>query len=259
MPFPTVTKKDIYVRLNEVGVKKGDLIYVASFMPILGNSPTILDDTIDALKEAVGNKGTIVMPVFNWDYCSGSVFDHAETPSQVGVLTEAFRQRINALRSYTPPWGTFAVMGDRAKEIISIRGTSSFGSDGITQYLYDHNARYVLIGCRYNDAVIHVHWLEEKYEVPYRYWKQFRGKIRINNKVESNVSYMYARKMELDVSIDSHHLTDKLEKTGKVKVVQIGLGELRSFLTKDYVEFITPYFKKDPLAVLNPEAKKYFK
>ncbi len=258
MGFPTVTKQEIIVKLGNVGVKKGDLIYVASYMPILGNSPSLLDDTIDALTEAVGKEGTVVMPTFNYDYCKGSLFDPTETPSQVGVLTENFRKRPGVLRSFSPPWCTFAACGKRSDEIVKIKGTSSFGIDGIPQYLYDANTRYVLLGCPYADAVIHIHWLEEKFEVPYRYWKQFKGKVRIAGKIENNVSYMFARRLDVGADIEYSHLAEAFEKTGKVNVEKLGLGHLRSFKVKDFVDFMNPYFEKDKLIVLLPEARKYF-
>ncbi len=258
MPFPKVTKNEILEKLRKVGVKEGDIIYTASFMPILGNSPSLMNDTIDALVEAVGKEGTVIMPVFNWDYCSGAVFDPVETPSQVGVLTEAFRKHAGVLRSITPPWCTFAASGQKAKEIVEIKGTSPFGPDSITQYLYDINARYILIGCNYSDAVIHLHWLEEKFEVPYRFWKRFSGQVKINNKFFNNVSYMYARRLDINTEIDSRHITDKFDRTDKVKIEKLGLGELRSFMTKDYVEFVSPYFESDKLIVLPAEGRKAF-
>jgi aminoglycoside 3-N-acetyltransferase len=258
MPFPIVTKNDISEKLKKVGVQRGDIIYVASFISILGNSPTILSDTINALIEVVGEEGTVVMPVFNWDYCSGAVFDPIAAPSQVGVLTEAFRKHAGVLRSITPPWCTFAAIGQKAKEVIEIKGTSPFGPDSITQYLYDINARYVLIGCNYNDAVIHLHWLEEKFEVPYRFWKRFIGQVKINNKLVNNISYMYARRLDINTEIDSRHITDKFDRTDKVKVEKLGLGELRGFMAKDYVEFVSPYFERDRLIVLPPEGRKAF-
>lgn len=258
MPFPKVTKRDVIEKLEKVDIRKGDVIYVPSFTPILGNAENVIDDTIDALIEVVGADGTIVMPTFNWDYCKGEVFDPETTCSQVGILTERFRKKKGVYRSITPPWCTFAATGKLAKEIVCIKGTSSFGSDSILEYLYEINAKYVLLGCSYNEGAVHIHWLEERFEVPYRYWKQLKGQVKIKGKLIKDVSYMYARDLDTDVTIDSNHLTTVFEKTGKVKVEKIGLGGLRSFSTKDYVEFMIPYFEKDKLVVLRPEDRKNF-
>lgn len=258
MPFPKVTKKDVAEQLQKVGLRRGDIIYVASFVTILGNEPHILDHTIDALIEAVGDEGTVVMPTFNWDYCKGEIFDPVLTPSQVGVLTELFRKRPGVVRSLIPPWCTFAAAGKDAARIAGIKGSSSFGADSVLQYLYDVNARYVLLGCTYGEGAVHVHWLEEKFEVPYRFWKRFSGTIRIDGAACENTSTMYARRIDLDAKIDSRRLTDIFDRTGKVKIAKLGLGEVRSFLTKDYVDFMTPYFQKDRLAILAPESRKNF-
>ena len=259
MGFPSVTKSEILDQLRKVGVQTGDTIYVPSFMPVLGIGPNILDDTVDALLETVGRTGTVVMPVFNWDYCSGSVFDPLNTPSKTGVLTEHFRKRSGVLRSQTPPWCTFAAWGNKAGEITAIEGTSSFGSDGILQFLYDVNAKYVLLGCSYNEGVVHVHWLEEKYEVPYRFRKRFAGSVRLNGEIQENISYMFARQLNTNTDIDSHPLTDIFDRSEKVNIEPLGIGHMRCFRVQDYVRFMEPHFAKDKLAVLTPEAKANFK
>lgn len=258
MGFVKVTKEDIIEKLKKVGLQKGDMVYVASFIPVLGKSPTLLEDTIEALITVVGGEGTVVMPTFNWGYCNGDVFDPIKTPSKVGVLTEAFRKYTGVLRSVTPPWCTFAAIGKNANEIVAIEGTSSFGSNGIVQYLYDRNTRYILLGCPYEDAVIHLHWLEEKYEVAYRFWKQFKGQININGKLIDNVSYMYARRTDIDTEIDSSSMTRLFDESDKVSIEKIGLGHLRSFLVKDYVEFMTPYLEKDKNCLLPKDSSGYF-
>lgn len=258
MPFPKITKEIVLEQLKKVGVMKGDLIYVASFAAILGDTPNVLDNTIDALIESVSKEGTVVMPSFNWDACKGETFDPLTTPSQVGVLTELFRKRPGVVRSIIPPWCTFAAIGKHAKDIADIKGTSSFGADSVLQYLYDVNAKYVLLGCTYDEGAVHLHWLEEKFEVPYRYWKDFKCKLKIDGAIVDNVSKMYARRLDLNTRVDARYLTDIFDKSDKVKTAKLGLGELRSFMTKDYVEFMTPYFEKDRLAVLTPEAREHF-
>lgn len=258
MPFPKVNKEDVIEKLQRVGVQQGDDIYVASFAAVLGNEANVLDDVIDALIEIVGSQGTVIMPTFNWNYCSGEIFDPEVTPSQVGVLTEIFRKKPGVLRSITPPWCTFAAIGKYAKDIANIKGTSPFGIDSIPQFLYDINVKYVLLGCPYKDGVMHTHWLEEKYEVPYRYWKQFKGKVIIEGEMTINVSYMYARNLEINADIDPTPLTELFDKSGKVKSEKLGLGEVRSFRVKDYCDFVIPYLEKDKLILLIPEARKYF-
>ena len=255
MGFPTVTKDHILTALKNIGARDFSILYVASFIPVLGNSRTIIQDTIDALKECAGEGGTIVMPTFNWDYCSGEIFDPIETVSMTGVLTEHFRKQPGVVRSLKPPWCSFAAWGIKAHEIVGIQGSTPFGPDSIPQFLYEQNALYVLLGCGFDDGVIHIHWLEEKFKVPYRFWKTFKGSVRSGGRLFEDVSYMYARRKDINLEINTNHMTDKFEKTGMVNIQDLGLGRIASFTTKDYVDFITPFFEKDPLCALSSAAR----
>jgi len=96
------------------------------------------------------------------------------------------------------------------------------------------------------------------FEVPYRYWKQFKGKVKMGDELVNNVSYMYARRLDVNARIDSKHLTDIFDVTDCVKCEKLGLGEVRGFRAQDYVRSIQPHFGKDKLAVLLPEVRKHF-
>lgn len=258
MPFPVLDQESIAEKIRAVGVTSGDVLYVASFSVVLGNAPQILPDTIKAFQSVLGEKGTLVMPAFNWDYCSGKDFDVNKTPSQVGRLTEIFRTSPGVLRTSKPPWCTFCVWGKLAKTIAQIKSPTPFGDQSVLQFLYDHDAKYVLLGCSYNDAAVHVHWLEEKYQVPYRYWKEFSGSVVVDGKSFKDESRMFARRLDIGADIDSTPLTSIFDNTDKVKKINIGLGDMRCFKVRDYCDFMEPYFIKDKLVVLKPEFRSHF-
>ena len=258
MKFPNISKNDLVSCFQNIGVSNSDLIYVASYMPIFGHDPGILPKTVSALQKCVGSKGTIVMPTFNWSYCSSGKMDLNETPSQVGVLTEFFRTQEGVTRSETPPWCTFASWGALSNEISAIRGTSPFGPDGITQYLHDKNAKFTLIGCPYEDAVIHTHWLEEELQVPYRHWKRFLGTVTNGEKTTEDVSYMYARNLDIKATIDTRAITTEFEKSGKVTVEKVGLGKIRCFPIMEYTKFLRPYIVNDPLFLLDTISRERY-
>lgn len=259
MPFPVVSRNEIRTRLAEVGVSKGDTIYMASFAAILGNSDKVLDECIDAVQEAMGTDGTLIMPAFNWDYCKGNqIFDPKETPSKVGTLTEIFRKRENVRRTLTPPWSTFCIWGKESETLEAMNARTPFGEDSILQYLYEVNAKYLLLGCSFNDGVVQVHWLEEKFQVPYRYWKEFKGFIRCGGATVENTSLMYARNLHINATIDPSFLTNQFESSASVRKTRLGLGFLKAFHTRDYVNFISPYLEKDPLVLLSADARERF-
>lgn len=250
-----IPEEQLMATFQSVGVGASDLVYVASFMPIFGPDPDILAKAVSALRRTVTESGTIVMPTFNWSYCESRQMDLRETPSQVGVLTEYFRRQEGVCRSRTPPWCTFASWGAMGEKIAGIRGTSAFGPDGIPQFLHDHNAKFLLLGCPYEDAVIHTHWLEEELEVPYRYWKRFVGTVKDGQTEYHDVSYMYARSLDVDTTIDIREIAAAFEATGKVALASLGLGTIRCFRIRDYTAFVRPYMLENPLALLNSAAR----
>ena len=132
---------------------------------------------LSALRKTVGPKGTIVMPAFNFDFCKGKPFDPVNSVSQTGILCEEFRKRPNVGRTIYTPFHSVCVEGPLKHEILELKPVSSFASNSVFQFLHDIDAKQLLIGCGYQQGVVHFHWLEEKFEVPYRYWKKFDGEV----------------------------------------------------------------------------------
>ena len=48
---------------------------------------------LDAAISKIGKNGTLLLPTFNWDFCSGKDFDYLNTPSRSGSLTKVALSR----------------------------------------------------------------------------------------------------------------------------------------------------------------------
>jgi len=110
-----VTKQDILNDLRKLGLKEGDIVLVHSSLSAIGYVEGSTDTVIDALLEAVGEDGTIMVPTFPFiDFMASyvkknPVFDVRRTPSKMGVITEKFRQRTESLRSCHPTHSVAAI------------------------------------------------------------------------------------------------------------------------------------------------------
>ena len=247
------SKTDLLDGFRKIGLQKGNVVYIASSLASLGLMDNPVDDTLWALREVVGNEGTLIMPTFNFGFCQGDVFDRENTPSSCGVLSEAFRQLPDAFRTWSPAYHSVSVVGAKAQEISEIVSITSFGRDSVFQYLHDIDCKQLLIGCGYEDGVAHFHWLEELHEVPYRYWKKFEGEVVLDGKAIHRSFFMFARRLEITPNADL--IGEKFEQSGLVKQTDIGLCRLRAFDIKDFKGFIEPYFVENPLAII-PESQK---
>jgi aminoglycoside 3-N-acetyltransferase len=234
---------DILQSLRLIGIENGDTLYVASSLASFAFIENSVEMTLQALYEAVGIEGTIVMPSFSFSFCDHGKFDRERTPSRVGILSEAFRQTPSVLRTFSPPYHTVCVWGSRAKYISSIESTTSFGIDSVFQYLYEINAKVLLIGCSFNDGVAHLHWLEERHKVEYRYRKKFAGLIIINDIEKPYTFHRFVRKN--GIILDASHLGLLFETSGKLKLSTVAFCRMACFKLVDFAQFFDPLFEKD--------------
>ena len=99
MPY---TSDKLIQDFTELGVQKGDTLFIHSSFKSLGTVEGGADTVISALEAAIGQDGLILMPSFNLRPSSEervASWDVATTPSTVGWLTEFFRQMPGTYRS----------------------------------------------------------------------------------------------------------------------------------------------------------------
>lgn len=89
--------------LTALGVKKGDALLVHSSMKALGTA-LAPERVIDALQEAVGPEGTLLMPALTYENVTQDhpVFDPDKTPPCVGLLPRTFWKLPGVERSVHP-------------------------------------------------------------------------------------------------------------------------------------------------------------
>jgi len=118
-----ITEEEIKEALLKAGLKSGDTIMLHSSLKSLGNVKNGAADVINAFKKVIGLGGTLVMPSFpaigfNYDYLnSDPVFDIKQTPSKMGIITEAFRKMNDVQRSFHPT-DPVCVLGKQTEYLI---------------------------------------------------------------------------------------------------------------------------------------------
>lgn len=93
-----LTKDEVLQGLRTLGVKPGMVVMAHSSLSAFGPVDGGADTVIEALLEAVGPEGTLLMPAMG----SAAVFDVTETPSNVGTITDVFWRRPDVTRSLHP-------------------------------------------------------------------------------------------------------------------------------------------------------------
>jgi aminoglycoside 3-N-acetyltransferase len=118
-----ISQADIAGDLQKIGVQEGDILLVHSSLSALGRVTGGANAVIDALLEAIGPEGTLLMPSFlsgsEHEICRrGCVFDLRTSPCEVGLIPETFRKRPGVIRSINPTHCT-AGLGKHAAELLA--------------------------------------------------------------------------------------------------------------------------------------------
>ena len=162
-PMPRAT---VVEQLRGLGIPRGCVLLVHTAFSVTGPIEGGPDGLIDALLEAIGPEGTLVMP--SWTDDDDEVFDPAayEVDDHLGVVADEFWQRAGAVRG-THPFAV-AALGPRADEVAGapfVLPPHAPGS-GIAK-VHDLDGWVLLLGVDHDgDTTIHLGELMA--DVPYR-------------------------------------------------------------------------------------------
>jgi aminoglycoside N3'-acetyltransferase len=110
-----ISTREVVDQLRQLGLRAGDVLLVhtsfRALRPVEGGPSGL----IDAIREAIGPDGTIVMP--SWTGADDQIFDARRTPASedLGVVAGTFWRMAGVLRSHHP--FAFAAEGPHARDI----------------------------------------------------------------------------------------------------------------------------------------------
>ena len=88
-----LTRARLVEALSAMGARAGDMLLLHSSFKSLGGVEGGPQAVVDALCDAVGPSGTVLLPVFNFtSWTETHYFDVLETRSEMGAITEVARQ-----------------------------------------------------------------------------------------------------------------------------------------------------------------------
>ncbi|EAI8629027.1 AAC(3) family N-acetyltransferase [Campylobacter lari] len=146
------------------------------------------------LNEFIKNNKTIAIQTFNWDFCKNKEYDILQSPSQTGILGN-YALKNSKFRRTKHPIYSFAVSGEYQEYLISIDNRGAFDENSIFNFMYENNGVMIIIDLPLQDSFTFVHYVEEKFQVPYRYNKVFKSLYVDENGYSSIKEYdMYVRR-----------------------------------------------------------------
>jgi aminoglycoside 3-N-acetyltransferase len=164
----------------ESGIEKGDTVLIHSSLQrtirrFQGQGTDLTPETVlDSFLDTVGASGTVLLPLFNFDFTKGIPFDIRRTPSRMGALTEAGRLHPDAVRTGHPIY-SFAAIGARAERFRGLNNFSGYGENSPFAILRELDGKIAVLDLPDQDSMTFYHYIEEMHRVPYRYYKTFSG------------------------------------------------------------------------------------
>lgn len=203
-------------RWLSAGVEEGDtLLLHSNIMRTLGvlrrngykpSAKAILESFI----QSVGEQGTLVFPLFNFDFRSGVQFDIRTSKSHMGALTEEARNHPNAVRTGHPIY-SFCAIGKHASKFEGLDNVSGYGADSPFAMLRELDGKIAVLDIIENGSMTFHHHVEEMMLVNYRYMKYFEGDYIDRNGSKTKKSYsIYVRDLDSKVETNLEPIGVKL-------------------------------------------------
>lgn len=179
--------------LNEIGLAKGDYVFIHSSLKTLGKykdekNLDLLEMIKNTILNLIGDDGLIIVPTFNFDFAKGVDFNVNNSPATgMGALSEFVRTNPNSNRT-KHPMHSISMIGANSEYISNLEGDTEFSNGSAFDYLLKKNCKILYLGNSFTETFFHI--AEEKAKVPYRFWKPFKGYL-IENLVKKKIEIQY--------------------------------------------------------------------
>jgi aminoglycoside 3-N-acetyltransferase len=214
-----------------VGIVAGDGVTVMhSSLPHLGMMAGVGRDeypavVANAVRDAIGPDGTLVVPAPNWDYGRlAQPFDPDTTPvsKPLGVVSAHVAGLAGAVRS-TNPIFSVAAIGPQAAFICGGGTGTAFGHDSPWDRMSRLDATVLMLGCDC-EYLTFVRYIEHRFGVPYLYNKMFATPVIRDGCQVDQATVAPLRYSHVPYAYDLRGLQEALTACGALRQAPLGGG-----------------------------------
>ena len=257
-----IDKNYILENLDQVIDEKDKIIIfysgIWSFINYLDfEKEKIAINLLNIIEDFVGNKRTIIFPSFTANsFVKNRKFDlDLSLPKESGIIpTEALISK-NYIRT-KQPLHSYLARGSKANEFNNLSLNTSWGKGSVLEWLSINNARVCTIGIPWRYGCSYFHRFEELYEVPWRYFKKFEGKLFRNKIFLNNVAEnKYSSPLGIDFLYDYSPVEELMKKNSIIKKGTNKLFSIQSALISDIDLICKSFFENNPWKIVKEVEK----
>lgn len=247
-----VYKSDFVHALEAVGAADCDVLCLHTEMnfgfPATGLSrQTLLGglwSCIDAL-----NVPTVIFPTFTFSFCNREGFDPENTKTKMGIFNEYVRANVPGMRSKDPLLSVYVV----GEEAGLAKDLSSFsigeGSHYDKLHRFSGRVKFLFFGADMDLCFTYLHFVEERLQIPFRYNREFTGKIIEGDQDREETWTLFVRYSGTEVLLDGK--TRKLmTQRDQIKTMPVGDSQLLCFDERPAYKTVEEILSADSNAML---------
>lgn len=245
----TIQELELRKRLENLGVEKFENIICHSSMLALGTAGST-DMFSHTLASLTSTGITFLAPAYTYSAFRGEIFDPRESPSRVGILGDQIAKM--GSRSLDPAFSHSAI-GNRADFLTSWKsGNASFGTQSIYEKLLGTSFGVLLVGVDLT-ALSLIMQLEFQLNVPYRYMKTFKGKVKNFETVEEVEIQHFVRSQIRIPNTDRTRLSKLVLEDSETVKSALPYGQMNLFSAQRLMKLVCNAYSIDPLFLLNAD------
>lgn len=261
--------EDLLTAYRVLGLQEGDTVYFTGNAGNFGfhesfSKTATLDAHLDALRETLGNNGTLAVPTHTFSYCNTDrVFDPLAAASERGPLTEHLRRQQGSVRQLHP-FASVTAWGAAAAELCSNCTRHAYGPRTPFDRMIQRNAWFLSLGLPPQHTCSIVHHMEMLMGVPYRYTKEYLQPVLREGETASQMETFYQFVTYLDTDLErdrNEKIFQHPQLRDTVKKTRVGLADVWAYRMQDFEGAALECLTEDIYAWLKrpPEKRPYRK
>src|ERR1017187_1270091 len=242
-----ITSSHLLSLLEKVKAQEAGVLYMHTGLTFGPPNPALgRQELLGYLYEVVASLGvpTLLVPTFTFSFCNGESYSVQTSRCKMGALNEYIRKLPGAIRSVDPLMSSVLVGEDR--DLVENLGKHSIGASSTFDKLHRRGAgvRFLFVGTTVSECFTYTHYVEERLATPYRYHREFTGKITDGQRSWDDTYTLFVRYKGV-VPTSSGLLENDLLRRGLLRKVECGARSISCLDEPDGYQTIVEHLREN--------------